>query len=76
MDSIIETLKDLDRLQVIFDILYPAKKALSTVKTVTRRTAQPGDVAPIWQLRGETRRPERILQPVRREIKPQRHGCR
>ena len=45
------------------DILCPAKKILTPVKRVTRRTAQPGEVIPIWQLKGETRKPEHVSQP-------------
>ena len=45
------------------DILCPAKKTPTPIKRVPRRTAQPGEVAPIWPLTGETGRPEHIPQP-------------
>ena len=38
----------------------------SPVKRVTRRTPQPGDVAQIWPLAGETRKPEYIPQPLQK----------
>ena len=63
LDNVIEDLKDLDRFNAIGDILCPAKKAPSPVKRVTRRTAKPGDVAPIWLWTGETRKPENVSQP-------------
>ena len=44
------------------DVCCPAKKPLTPVKRVTRRTVQPGEVAPIWPLTGETRRPEHVPQ--------------
>ena len=44
------------------DICCPAKKPLTPVKRVTRRTAQPGEVAPIWPLTGDTRKPEYVPQ--------------
>ena len=44
------------------DICCPVKKPPTPVKRVTRRTAQPGEVAPIWPLTGETRRPEHVPQ--------------
>ena len=57
------------------DISCPAKKPLTQVKRVTRRTAQPGEVASIWSLTGETRRPEHVpqhQQPILMEIQPQK----
>ena len=42
------------------DICCPAKKPPTSVNRVTRRTAQPREVAPIWPLTGETRRPEHV----------------
>ena len=63
-DNTLEALKELDRLNTTVDILCPTKKAPSPVKRVTERTAQPGEVAPIWLLTGETRRPEHVPQPV------------
>ena len=57
LHNIIEALKDLDRLNTNADILCPAKKAPSPDKGVTRMTAQPGEVAPIWSLTGETKNP-------------------
>ena len=39
------------------DILCPAKKTPTQVKRVTRRTAQPGEIVPIWPLTGKTRKP-------------------
>ena len=55
------------------DICCPAKKTPTPVKRVTRRTAQPGEVAPIWPLTGETRRPKHVpqqqhQQPIQRQI--------
>ena len=44
------------------DICCPVKKPPTPAKTVRRRTAQPGEVAPIWPLTGETRRPEHVPQ--------------
>ena len=57
------------------DICCPAKKPPTPVKRVTRRTAQPGEVAPIWPLTGETRRLEHVpqqqhQQPTQRQIQP------
>ena len=43
------------------DICFPAKKLSTPNKRVTR-TAQPGEVAPIWPLTGDTRKPEHIPQ--------------
>ena len=40
------------------DICCPAKKPSTPVKRVTRRTAQPGEVAPMWPLTGDTSKPE------------------
>ena len=59
------------------DICCPAKKPPTPVKRVTRRTAQPGKVAPIWPLTVETRRPEHVpqqqhQQPIQRQIQPQK----
>ena len=45
------------------EFLCLAKKTPTPVKRVTRRRAQPGEVAPIWPLTGETRRPEHVSQP-------------
>ena len=44
------------------DIFCPAKKPPTLVKRVTIRTAQPGEVAPIWPLTGETRKPKYVPQ--------------
>ena len=53
------------------DICCPAKKPSTPVKRVTRRTAQPGEVAPIWPLTGDTRKPEHVpQQPMQRQVKP------
>ena len=53
------------------DICCPAKKPSTPVKRVTRRTAQPGEVAPIWPLTGDTRKPEHIpQQPTQRQVQP------
>ena len=53
------------------DICCPAKKPTTPVKSVTRRTAQPGEVAPIWPLTGDTRKPEHIpQQPTQRQVQP------
>ena len=60
------------------DICCPVKKPPTPVKRVTRRTAQRGEVAPIWPLTGETRRPEHVpqqqqqqhQQPTERQIQP------
>ena len=68
-EAIKETIKDLVKLTTIVGILCPAKKAPSPDKRVTR-TAQPGEVAPIWSLTGQTRRPENIQQPVQKEMQP------
>ena len=59
------------------DIFCPAKKPPTPVKRVTRRIAQPGEVAPIWPLTGITRKPEHVpqqqhQQPVQRQIQPQK----
>ena len=62
-DILIEALKDLDRLNPITDILYAAKKAHTPVKRVTRRSGQQVEIAPIWPLAGETRKPEHVPQP-------------
>ena len=71
----LDNLKDLDRLNTIADILCPAKKAPSLVKRVTRRTAQPGEVAQKWPLTGETRTPEHVSQPqpIQKQMQPQKH---
>ena len=73
LDSIIEALKDLDRLNTVADILCQAMKALSQIKRVTKEMDQPGEVAPIWPLRGKTRRPEHYPQPVQRKIHLHKH---
>ena len=57
------------------DVCCPVKKLLTPVKRVTRRTAEPGEVAPKWPLTGETRRPEHVpqqqhQQPTQRQIQP------
>ena len=44
------------------DIFCPAKKTPTPVKRVTRRTALPVEVAAIWPLTGETRKPEHVPQ--------------
>ena len=56
------------------DIFCPVKKPPNPVKRVTRRTAQPGEVAPIWPLTGETRKPEHVLQQqtIQRQRQPQK----
>ena len=58
------------------DIFFPAKKPPTPIKRITRRTAYPGEVAPIWPLKGETRRPQHIpqqhQQPIQRQIQPQK----
>ena len=46
------------------DICCPAKKPSTPVRRVTRRTAQPGEVAPIWPLTGDTRKPEHVPQQL------------
>ena len=57
-------------------ICCPAKKPSTPVKRVTRRTAQAGEVAPIWPLTGDTRKPEHVpqqpqhQQPTKRQIQP------
>ena len=57
------------------DICCPAKNPSTPVKRVTR-TAQPGEVAPIWPLTGDTRKPEHIPQqqqhqpPTLRQVQP------
>ena len=75
LDSFIEALKDLDRLNPIADILCPAKKTPSCVKKVTRRIAQPGEVAPIWPLTGEKENLEHVPQPqaVQKQMQLQKH---
>ena len=57
------------------DILCPAKKTPMLVRRVTRRMAQPGEVAPVWPLTGETRRPEHVPhpQPIQRQRQPHKH---
>ena len=51
------------------DICCPAKKPSTLVKRVTRRTAQPGEVAPMWPLTGDTRKPEHVpQQPTQRQV--------
>ena len=58
------------------DNCCPAKKPPTPVKRVTR-TTQPGEVAPIWPLTGDTRKPEHVpqqqqqhQQPTKRQIQP------
>ena len=59
------------------DICCPAKKPSTPVKRVTRRTAQPGEVAPIWPLTGDTRKPEHVLQkPTQRQIQTHKLWCK
>ena len=61
------------------DICCPVKKPPTSIKRVTRRTAQPGAVAQIWPLTGKTRRPEHVpqqqqhQQPTQRQLQP--HKC-
>ena len=74
LKSVIEALKDLDRLNPITHILCPAKKAPSPVKRVTRRKAQLRQVAPIWPLTGETRKPEHVLQPQKYVVHAKVHA--
>ena len=51
------------------DICCPAKKPSTPVKRVTRRTAWPGEVASIWPLTGDTRKPEHVSQqPIQRQV--------
>ena len=59
------------------DILSLAKKTPTPVKRVTRRTAKPEEVATIWPLTGETRKPEHVpqLQPIQKQIQPQNMGA-
>ena len=58
------------------DICCPAKKPSTPVMRVRRRTAQPGEVAPIWPLTGDTRKSEHIPQqqqhqpPTLRQVQP------
>ena len=53
------------------DICCPTKKPSTPVKRVTRRTAQPGEVAPTWPLTGDTRKPEHVpQQPTQRQVQP------
>ena len=53
------------------DICCPAKKPSTPVKRVTRRTAKPEEVAPIWPLTGDTRKPEHVpQQPTQRQVQP------
>ena len=53
------------------DICCPVKKPSTPVKRVTRRTVQPGEVAPIWSLTGDTRKPEHVpQQPTQRPVQP------
>ena len=40
--------------------LCPAKRTPTPVKGVTKRTAQLGEVVPIWPVTGETRRSEHV----------------
>ena len=75
LDNMTEDLKDLDRLNTIADILCPAKKVPSPVKRITRRTAKPREVAPIWPLTGAARKPEHVSQPqpIQKQVQPQKH---
>ena len=43
-------------------ICCPVKKPPTPVKRITRRTAQPVGVAPVWPLTGDTRKPEHVPQ--------------
>ena len=53
------------------DICCPARKPSTPVQKVKRRTAQPGEVTPIWPLTGDTRKPEHEpQQPSQRQIQP------
>ena len=54
------------------EMFCPAKKPPTPVKRVTRGTAQPGEVVPIWPLTGETRKPEHVpqQQPIQRQRQP------
>ena len=52
------------------DICCPVKKPPTPVKRVTRRTAQPGEVALKWPLTGETRRPEHVPQHQHQQPQP------
>ena len=53
------------------DICSPAKRPTTPVKRVTRRTKQPVEVAPIWPLTGDTRKPKHIpQQPTQRQVQP------
>ena len=63
----------MDRLNTIVDILCPARKAPSPVKRVIRRTVQPGEVAAVWPLTGETRKPEYLSQPQPVQKQKQSH---
>ena len=61
------------------DIFCPAKMPPTPVMRVTRRTAQAGEVASIWPLTGETRKPEHVTQqqPTQRQRQPEKpvmHG--
>ena len=40
----------------ITDILCPTNRTPALVKRMTRMTSQPGEVAPIWPLQGETKK--------------------
>ena len=60
-----EILECSNKINAITNNLYPAKKV---VKRVTRGTGQPGDVAPICVLGDEARGPEKISQPIQRQI--------
>ena len=53
------------------DTCCPAKKPPTPVKRVTRRTMQRGEVAPIWPLTGDTRKPEHVpQQPTQKQVQP------
>ena len=51
------------------DILHSAKKPPTPVKRVTRRTTQPREVASIWPLTDETRKPEHTVTTINSETK-------
>ena len=63
------------------DIFCPVKKPHTPIKRVTRRTAQLGEIAPIWPLTCETRKPKHVPQqqnpqPIQRQIQPQNLWCK
>ena len=55
------------------DTLYSVKKTHTPVKRVTRMTVLTGEVASIWPLTGETRKPEHVPQPqpIQKQKQPQ-----